>query len=202
MDAGYISVDNLVSSSQGHHIDLLGPIRSDNSWQAREQDAFDLTQFQIDWGNQIITCPMGKTSSNWGPGKGPRGKPTFQVQFRKKDCCCCEARERYTRSKTAARCLTLHPKDQQLAVQAARERQETPLFKEQYAIRSGIEGTIVQAADKLGMRRSRYRGPTKTHLHHVLITAAINIKRTLDWLAGNHRSQARLSHFAAWAATL
>lgn len=202
VDAGYISGDNLVSSSQGHHIDLLGPIRSDNSWQAREQDAFDLTQFQIDWDNQIITCPMGKTSSNWGPGKGPRGKPTIQVQFRKKDCCSCEARERCTHSKTAARCLTLHPKDQQLAVQVARKRQETPLFKEQYAIRSGIEGTIGQAANTLGMRRSRYRGPTKTHLHHVLIAAAINIKRILDWLAGNPRSQARLSHFAALAATL
>ena len=29
-----------------------------------------------------------------------------------------------------------------MAVQAARERQQTKLFKVQYAIRSGIEGTI------------------------------------------------------------
>lgn len=202
VDAGYVSGDNLVSSNQDHHIDLLGPIRSDNSWQAREQDAFDLTQFRIDWDNQIITCPMGNTSSNWGPGKGPRGKPTIQVQFRKKDCFGCEVRERCTRSKTAARCLTLHPKDQQLAVQAARKRQQTESFKAQYAIRSGIEGTIGQATDKLGMRRSRYRGPIKTHLHHVLIAAAINLKRILDWLAGNPRSQTKLSHFAALAATI
>jgi len=27
VDAGYVSGDNLVSSSQDHHIDLLGPIR-------------------------------------------------------------------------------------------------------------------------------------------------------------------------------
>ncbi len=199
VDAGYVSGDNLVSSSQDYHIDLLGPIRSDNSWQARDKDAFDLTHFQIDWDKQIITCPMGKTSSNWGPGRGPRGKATIQVQFRKKDCFVCEARERCTHSKTAARCLTLHPKDQQLAVQAARERQQTESFRAQYAIRSGIEGTIGQAADKLGMRRSRYRGVTKTHLHHVLTAAAINIKRILDWLAGSHRSQTRLSHFAALA---
>jgi transposase len=199
VDAGYVSGDNLVSSSQDYHIDLLGPIRSDNSWQARDKDAFDLTHFQIDWENQIITCPRGRTSSNWGPGRGPRGKATIQVQFRKKDCFGCEARERCTRSKTAARCLTLHPKDQQLAVQAARERQQTESFRAQYAIRSGIEGTIGQAADKLGMRRSRYRGVTKTHLHHVLTAAAINIKRILDWLEGSHRSHTRLSHFAALA---
>lgn len=199
VDAGYVSGDNLVRSNQDYQIDLLGPIRSDNSWQAWDKDAFDLTHFQIDWDNQIIICPIGKTSSNWGPGKGPRGKDTIQVQFRKKDCCGCEARERCTRSKTAARCLTLHPKDQQLAVQAARERQQTESFRAQYAIRSGIEGTIGQAVDKLGMRRSRYRGPIKTHLHHILTAAAIDVKRTLDWLAGDHRSQTRLSHFAVLA---
>ncbi len=199
VDAGYISGENLVSGSQDYHLDLLGPIRSDNSWQAQDKDAFDLTYFQIDWDNQVVTCPMGKTSSNWGPGKGPRGKATIQVQFRKKDCFICEVRERCTHSKTSPRGLTLHPKDQQLAVQAARQRQQTESFKAQYAIRSGIEGTIGQAADKLGMRRSRYRGLTKTHLHHVLTASAINIKRALDWLAGCPRSHTRLSHFAALA---
>jgi transposase len=95
--------------------------------------------------------------------------------------------------------LTLHPKNQQLAIQAARQYQQTETFAKQYAIRSGIEGTIGLATDKLGMRRSRYRGPAKTHLHHILTAAAINIKRILDWLSGNPRSQARISHFAALA---
>lgn len=199
VDAGYVSGENLVSSEQNYHIDLLGPIRSDNSWQARDENAFDLTHFRIDWDNQIITCPMGKTSSNWGPGKGPRGKPTIQVQFRKKDCLTCDVRERCTRSKASARCITLHPKDQQLAVQIARERQKTIAFKTQYSIRSGIEGTIGQAVNKTGIRRSRYRGLAKTHLHHVLVATAVNIKRVLDWLAGHSRSQSQLSHFAALA---
>jgi transposase len=197
VDAGYVSGENLVNSRKDYQVDLLGPIRSDNSWQAREIGAFDITQFQIDWENQTITCPMGKTSSNWGPGKGPRDKPTIQVQFRKKDCFVCKVRQQCTRSKTAARCLTLHPQEQQLAVQAARQRQKTEVFGKQYAIRSGIEGTIGQAADKLGMRRSRYRGLIKTHLHHVLTATAINLKRVLDWLADMYRSCTRFSHFAA-----
>jgi transposase len=201
VDAGYVSGENLVSSRKEYQVDLFGPIRSDNSWQAREKGAFDITQFQINWDNQTITCPMGKTSSNWGPGKGPRGKSTIQVQFRKKDCFVCEVRQQCTRSKTAARCLTLHPKEQQLAVQAARQRQLTQMFKHQYAVRSGIEGTIGQAADKLGMRRSRYRGLIKTHLHHVLTATAINLKRVQDWLAEICRSQTRFSHFALLASS-
>ena len=199
VDAGYVSGENLVSSRKDYQVDLLGPIRSDNSWQAREIGAFDITRFQIDWENQTITCPMGKTSSHWGPGKGPRGKPTIQVQFRRKVCFACEVRQQCTRSKTAARCLTLHPKEQQLAVQAARQRQQTEMFGKQYAVRSGIEGTISQAADKLGMRRSRYRGLIKTHLHHVLTATAINLKRVLNWLAEMCRSQTRFSNFAALA---
>ena len=142
---------------------------------------------------------MGKTSSNWGSGKGPRGKPTLQVQYRKIDYFTCEVRPRCTRSNTAARCLTLHRKDQHLAVQAARQRQQTEPFKDQYAIRYGIEGTIGQATDKLGVCRSRYRGMTKTHLHHVLTAAAINLKRVMDWLVESHRSQTRLSHLVAFA---
>jgi Transposase DDE domain len=199
VDAEYLSGENLVNSRKDYQVDLLGPIRSDNSWQAREKDAFDFTRFQIDWENQMIICPMGKTSSNWGPGKGPRGKPTIQAQFQKKICFACKVRQQCTRSKTAARCLTLHPEEQQLAMQAARQRQQTEMFRKQYAIRSGIEGKIGQAADKLGMRQSRYRGLIKTYLHHVLIATAINLKRVLDWLVETCRSQTRFSNFAAFA---
>jgi len=67
-------------------------------------------------------------------------------------------------------------KEQQLALQAPRHRQTTPEFKETYAIRSGIEGTLAQAADKLEMRRSRYRGLLKTHFQHVMTAAAIDVK--------------------------
>jgi transposase len=95
--------------------------------------------------------------------------------------------------------LTLQPKEQQLALQAARQRQATSEFKEAYSIRSGIEGTIGQAADKLDMRRSRYRGLAKTHFQHLITAAAINVRRVIAWLIGIPRSTTRLSHFAALA---
>jgi len=137
-----------------------------------------------------------KQSRPWKPSKGPRGKPTLQVSFYRKDCAACSVRERCTRSPTEARGLTLHPKAQHLALQAARERQQTEHFKEDYKRRAGIEGTMSQAAFALGMRRTRYRGLQKTHFHHLATAMAINLQRFVDWVWEIPRAKTRQSHFA------
>lgn len=199
VDAGYPSAELLVSSQRDFGITLFGPVRPDVRWQAHDEQAFDMTCFQIDWDQKKVTCPMGKTSTCWYPDHGPRGKPTIQVHFGNRDCRECEARARCTRSKSAPRGLTLQPKEQHLALQAARERQKTSEFREAYAVRSGIEGTIGQAVDKLAMRRSRYRGLAKTHFQHLATAAALNIQRILNWLTDKPRSVAYTSHFAALA---
>jgi transposase len=199
VDAGYPSAELLVSSRDKYGVDLLGPTRPDVSWQSQDPQAFDITQFHIDWDAEVVTCPMGQTSRCWYPDHGPRGKPTIQIHFGKQDCLACASRARCTKSSATPRGLTLQPKEQQLALQAARHRQTTPEFKETYALRAGIEGTIGQATDKLEMRRSRYRGLAKTHFQHVATAAAINIKRVLAWLADVPRSKTRMSHFAALA---
>src|SRR2546430_12513086 len=41
-------------------------------------------------------------------------------------------------------------------LQHARQRQQTPAFKELYAKRAGIEGTLSQGVRAFGLRRSRY----------------------------------------------
>ena len=147
----------------------------------------------------MVTCPQGKQSRSWKPGPDSRGKPILQVLFRKKDCAACAVRSRCTRSPTGARELTLHPQAQQLALQAARERQQTESFKALYKRRAGIEGTISQATYALGMRRTRYRGIKKTHLHHVAIATAINLQRCIAWLWEVPRAKTYTSHFARLA---
>jgi transposase len=196
VDGAYTSGEKLVTSQHEDQMDLLGPMRQDQSWQAHDAQAFDISQFQIDWDQAIVLCPMGKQSRPWKPSKGPRGKPTFQVSFYRKDCATCCVRERCTRSATEARGLTLHPKAQHLALQAARERQQAEKFKEDYKRRAGIEGTISQAAFAFGMRRTRYRGLQKTHLHHLATAIAINLQRFVDWVWEIPRSTTRQSHFA------
>ena len=108
-------------------------------------------------------------------------------------------RRRCTRSATAPRELTLHPKAQHLVLQAARERQPTEQFKEDYKRRAGIEGTLSQAAFAFGMRRTRYRGLQKTHVHHLATAIAINLQRFVDWVWDTPRSKTRQSHFARLA---
>jgi transposase len=196
VDGAYTSGDKLVTSQHHYQIDLMGPMRQDQSWQAHDTQAFDISHFQIDWDQEIVICPMGKQSRLWKPSKGPRGKPTLQVSFYRKDCAACGVRERCTRSTTEARGLTLHPKAQHLALQAARERQQTERFKEAYKRRAGIEGTMSQAAFAFGMRRTRYRGLQKTHFHHLATAIAINLQRFVDWVWKIPRSKTRQSHFA------
>jgi transposase len=196
VDGAYTSGEKLAGSQHDYQIDLMGPMRQDQSWQAHDNQAFDLSHFHIDWERERVICPMGKQSRPWKPSKGPRGKPTFQVSFYRKDCAQCLVRSRCTRSKTEARGLTLHPKAQQRALQAARERQDTERFKEDYKRRAGIEGTMSQAAFALGMRRTRYRGLKKTHFHHLAIAIAINLQRFVNWVWEIPRSTTRPSHFA------
>ena len=52
--------------------------------------------------------------------------------------------------------LDFEGKAQHLALEAGRQRQQTQAFKEQYAARSGVEGTISEAVFALGMRRARF----------------------------------------------
>jgi transposase len=199
VDGAYVSSDGLVGSQQDYQVTLTGPMRQDPSWQAHDPQAFEASQFLIDWDQEVVTCPQGKQSRYWKPAPDSRGKPIIQVMFHKTDCAGCAVRPRCTRSTTGPRELTLHPQAQQMALQAARERQQTESFTEIYKRRAGIEGTMSQAAYALRMRRTRYRGIQKTHLHHIAIATAINLQRCIDWLWEVPRSKMYTSHFARLA---
>ena len=84
-------------------------------------------------------------------------------------------------------------------LQAARQRQTTPEFKERYKVRAGVEGTHSQGVHRCGLRRTRYRGLAKTALGHLFIAAALNLVRAAAWFDGVPRSQTRRSAFARLA---
>lgn len=87
------------------------------------------------------------------------------------------------------------------AIQAARLEHASPEGQERYKRRAGVEGTISQGVRALGLRRTRYRGVTKTHLQNIAIAAALNIDRIVNWLNGVPRAKTRVSRFAALAET-
>ena len=198
VDTTYVTADHLVTSQTEHGCTLLGPISGDYSWQAREQTGYAVGQFTIDWDAQHATCPNGKTSVIWKPGKSSAGHEIISIRFAHADCAPCPVRERCVGS-TRPRALMVRPEPQFTAMMAARQRQTTPDFRKRYATRAGIEGTISQGVHVCGLRRSRYRGLAKTTLGHLVTGAALNFVRLAAWLAEVPRSTTRRSAFAALA---
>jgi transposase len=190
---------HLVTSQDTYTVDLLGPMRPDVSWQAHANQGFDFSHFTINWDDHTVTCPQDHTSWRWKEGIGPNGKPHIQTQFRRVDCQPCPSRPLCTRSKKG-RQVTFPPQRECRALQAARHRQTTQDFKDRYAKRAGVEGTIAQAVFVLGMWRTLYRGLAKVHLQHVLTATAINLMRVVDWLDGKPHAQTHRSAFAVLVA--
>ena len=200
MDTGYVDGKHIVTSQKQYGVELIGPVVINGNWQAKEANGFDSSQFTIDWKNKTATCPQGKTSKKWVDRHEDRGFDTIRVEFGKQDCLACPVRAQCTRAASNPRQLHLRSKEQHEAIQAARKRQTTKEFKERYAKRSGIEGTISQGVRAFDLRVSRYLGLQKTHLQHLLIATAMNVVRLFQWQMGFTPFQPRISRFAALAA--
>jgi transposase len=159
VDAGYVDAERLLYSQSNHKIDLVGPTGQDTTWQAQAEDGLDQTCFTIDWDQPQAICPAGHSSVAWHQARSPRDTPVIRVSFAAVHCQQCTLRSRCTKGKQ--RGLTLRPREQYEVLQAARQRELTDTFKENYRKRAGVEGTISQADRIGGVRRSRYRGCKK-----------------------------------------
>jgi transposase len=197
-DTAYVSSANLVNS-QTQHVDLVGPVNLDNSWQAQADQGFDASQFHIDWETQQVQCPNGQTNDRWFDHQDRHGNPVIQVRFPRQTCLTCPLRSHCTTSPQAPRILTLQPQAQHVALQQARQRQITETFKTTYRVCAGIEGTLSQAVQVSDLRYTRYRGLIKTHFQHLATAAALNLTRIFAWLMEIPFAKTRTSHFAALA---
>ncbi len=185
VDASYVSVDGVLAARADHGVELVGPLPPDCGRQARDEGGFDLTRFRIDWDHKQVTCPNGKTARNWRQGTSRHGLPSIQATFRTSDCTPCPDRARRTHAPTNPRHLTFRPRPQYDAQHNIRAEQATPAWRDRYAHRSGIEGTIAQASRRSDLHHARYRGLPKTHLQHVLTALALNLIRVDAWLTGS-----------------
>ena len=104
---------------------------------------------------------------------------------------------RCTRAKTEPRGLTIHPKQEYIALHSRRKVQHTPEFLIPYNQRAGIEGTISQGVRRSALRQSRYVGLAKTHLQHVFMAAGLNLCRLDAWLNNVPLAATRYSRFYA-----
>jgi transposase len=197
LDSGYVDAELLVTAQTQHQIDVVGPAFGSYSRQRRAGQGYDLSAFVLDWEAQQARCPQGQTSVKWTPGRDVSGDPVVRIRFDTATCRACPDRRACTWAKDAPRQLTVRPQAQHEAIQAARQRQETPEFKAQYAQRAGVEGTHSQGIRRCGLRRARYMGLAKTHLQHLITAVALNAVRLGEWWLGTPQAKTRCSPFTA-----
>ena len=199
VDTGYLDAELLAESKQNYGVDLYGPTRPDYKWQAREGSGFEAAAFTIDWENEVAICPEGKQSLSWTPAIDRQDTKVMKIKFSGKDCMPCPSRDLCIRSVKDYKRRTVsirRPREHHEALQRARERERTAEFKAEYTRRAGIEGTVSRAVRTCDVRRSRYIGLNKTHLHHLLSATSLSFLRVGEWLMGVPKAKTRRSPFA------
>ena len=119
VDTGYLDAELLVASRKEFGVELLGPTRRDQRWQARAAEGFSLEHFTVDWARQKVICPTGHERTEWVPRTDNRGSPSSSIRFSAVDCGPCPSRAQCTRSQTKhpRRALAVRPREQHDALQ-------------------------------------------------------------------------------------
>ncbi|MFI1386423.1 transposase [Embleya sp. NPDC020886] len=197
LDSGYSSAELLLTAPVERGIRVIAPVRPNSTPQQVGATGFGTSAFTINWQAQTAKCPSGQTSRYWTAGLDNNGRDAIRIRFATATCSPCPVRDQCTRSTRYDRQLTVRPQEQDALLERVRAEQSTKAWKERYAGRAGIEGTIHQAVAVGGMRRTRYRGLDKTHLGHVLTAAAVNMIRLDAWWTGVPLARTRISRLAA-----
>jgi hypothetical protein len=195
LDSGYPSAELMTRSHTESGIELITPLLSDHSPQARAGAGFDRASFTIDFDGEQATCPQGHTSSSWNPVR-QRGTDTIVISFPTATCGPCPVRQQCTTSRARRRQLTVHPRDVHTAQHQARAAQDTTSWQATYALRAGVEGTIHQAVAVCDIRHARYRGLRTVHLQHVFSTVALNLIRLHTYWNDHPMDHTRTSHLS------
>ncbi|WP_055630695.1 IS1182 family transposase, partial [Streptomyces hirsutus] len=197
LDAGHTSAELLLTAPTRRGVSVIGPVRSNNTRQSVQGGGFGKTAFTIDWQAEQAICPTGAKSRYWTAGLDNNDRDAIRIRFATATCAPCPVRDQCTRSTRYGRQLTVRPKEQDAVLERVRAEQSTDEWKDRYAARAGVEGTIHQAIATTGARRTRYTGLAKTHLAHVLTAAAINLIRLDAWWNDTPLARTRTSRLAA-----
>lgn len=197
VDTGFLDAELLAATPDQYGVDLYGPTRQDYHWQAQDGTGFAAEHFQIDWEQQQATCPAGNTSISWTTAVDNRSTEVIKIKFSTKDCRHCPHLTQCVRSKKQypRRTLTVRTEQQHKALMAARQREKTAAFDQEYDRRAGIEGTISRGIRTTRLRRTRYVGRNRVRLGHILTGLGLNALRLGEWFLGMERPKTRVSPF-------
>lgn len=193
LDSGYPSAAGVLDARLDYGIDIISPLLSDVSPQARANAGYARDNFAFDYDARTATCPQGRTSSSWRECT-QRGWPAVVVKFDIPTCRPCPAREMCTTSKRGFRQLSVPPRQAHELQQTHRALQDTRAWRDKYRRRAGVEGTMHQAITTTDLRRTRYRGLAKVHLEHCIAATAINLVRLDAYLTEHPLDRGRTTH--------
>lgn len=170
VDGGYTSGKELARAQQEER-EIKGPVQPAPT----KGEKLSAEDFSIDIETRSAICPSGHASTNCSRMEEATGKINYRFEWKNSICQSCPLKDRCVGANQSHRSLVVGEHHEH--VQARRREMKTPEFKEQMHSRNGIEGTISELKRGYGMRRSRYRGISKTTFQNYMIAAACNIKR-------------------------
>jgi transposase len=184
LDSGYASAERVATARREYGITMLTPLPADHSPQAKAGNGYARDDFVLDYDTRTALCPQGVTSACWSEAVY-NGSPKIVAKFPSAACRACPARDLCTRAKYGKpRLLSIPHREAHELQQAHRAARETSNWQREYQRRAGIEGTMNQAANTSGLRKTSYRGQKKVQLEHALAAAAINLTRLDAYFTG------------------
>lgn len=145
---------------------------------------FTVDDFLYDPENIKLMCPAGHISTNCYNEilyNYQLNKPGYAFRFRPSWCNVCPLKPKCVKNKQGRRIYISYYEPY---FRQARERLATEEGKQAYRNRYKIEQKVADLTRYCGLRRCRYRGLGRAHIHSLLATIVCNIKRMVKLLWG------------------
>jgi hypothetical protein len=170
VDSAYVSAHRL-AQAQAEGREIIGPALPGPSQEGR----FTAADFRITVEERTALCPAEKPSTQCSRlVEESTGKINYRFEF-STQCHDCPLRARCVAQ--GQRYRTVLVGEHHTLLQARRQEQQTPAFKQRMKHRNAIEGTQSELVRGHGLRHARYRGLAKVKLQNYFIGAACNVKR-------------------------
>jgi transposase len=142
---------------------------------------FTVDDFLYDPENVKLMCPAGHISTNCYSEILYNNKAGYAFQFRPSWCNVCSLKAKCVKNKQGRRVYISYYEPY---FRQARERLATEEGKQAYRNRYKIEQKVADLTRYCGLRKCRYRGLDRAHIHTLLATIVCNIKRMAKLLWG------------------
>jgi hypothetical protein len=165
-DTAYNSGDNLLAAAE-RGVELMAPTPG-----KADPDGIGLGHFELDLKKlRVLACPEGQAPVRSRLGKDGR---TRNLRFDPERCAVCPLLEDCPAGRQSGR-LRVHPRD--IATAYSRARDESAPFKQEYAIRAGIESVNAELKTAHGLGKVWTRGLLRVAFAATMKALACNVKR-------------------------